>query len=153
MMRKFGIAAVALLALAVTASALAAATKKPTYSYKATMTPGQEVPKPKAPAKAGGTFKATVTENGAKRSIVWSLTFHNLSGAAVAAHIHLGKPGKTGDPILTLCGPCKSGMSGHASISTDVGDALEKGKAYVNVHTPKNPAGEIRGAAKLVAHT
>jgi hypothetical protein len=153
MMRKLGIAAVAVIALVVTASALAAGTKKPTYSYKATMTAGQEVPKPKAPAKAGGIFTATVTENGAKRSIVWKLTFHNLSGPAVAAHIHMGKPGTAGGVLLALCGPCKSGMTGHAAISTDVGDALEQGKTYVNVHTAKNAAGEIRGAAKLGAHT
>ncbi len=105
------------------------------------MTPKQEVPKPTAPAKAGGSFTATVTENGAKRSIRWTLTFHNLSGKAVAAHIHMGKPGVAGGVILALCGPCKTGATGHASISTDVGDALEKGKAYVNVHTAKNAAG------------
>jgi hypothetical protein len=36
------------------------------------------------------------------------------------------------------------------TISTDVADALEQGSAYVNVHTAKNAAGEIRGQAKLV---
>ena len=66
------------------------------------------------PAKAGGIFKATVTENGAKRSIKWKLTFHNLSGKAAAAHIHMGKPGVAGGVILALCGPCKSGMTGNA---------------------------------------
>jgi hypothetical protein len=152
-MRKLGAAVVALIVLAVTATALAAVAKE-TYSYKATMTLGQEVPKAKAaPATAGGSFKATVTENGAKRSIRWTLTFHNLSGKAVAAHIHMGKPGVAGPVILALCGPCKSGATGNLSTSTDVADALEHGKAYVNVHTAKNAAGEIRGAVKLVGHS
>jgi hypothetical protein len=30
-----------------------------------------------------------------------------------------------------------------------VAEAMRKGTAYINVHTPKNPAGEIRGQAKL----
>ena len=151
-MRKLGVALVVLIALATTAAALAA-TSKENYSYKATMTAKQEVPKPAAPAKAGGSFTATVTENGAKRSIRWTLTFHNLSGKAVAAHVHMGKPGVAGGVILPLCGPCQTGATGHASISTDVGDALEKGQAYVNVHTAKNAGGEIRGAVKLTGHT
>ncbi len=151
-MKRFGVAAIVLFALATTAAALAAVTKE-SYSYKATMTVKQEVPKPSAPAKAGGSFTATVTENGTKRSIRWTLSFHNLSGKAVAAHIHMGKPGVAGGVIVPLCGPCKSGGTGRASISTDAGDALEDGNAYVNVHTTKNAAGEIRGAVKLVGHT
>ena len=62
-MKKLGIAGVALVALVVTAAAVAAVTKE-AYSYKATMTAKQEVPKPKASATAGGVFTATVTENG-----------------------------------------------------------------------------------------
>ena len=106
------------------------------------------------PAKAGGVYTATVTENGAKRSIEWKLTFHNLSGpAARSAHPH-GQAGcAAGGVLLALCGPCKSGMTGHASTSTDVGDAIENGKAYVNVHTAKNGGGEIRGAVKLIGHS
>ena len=57
-MRKLGVALVVLIALATTAAALAA-TAKEHYSYKATMTAKQEVPKPAAPAKAGGSFAAT----------------------------------------------------------------------------------------------
>ena len=150
-MKRLAIFAITVVAVAATATAVAAVTRE-TYSYKATMTPKQEVPKPKASAKAGCSFTATVTEIGAKRSIRWTLTFHNLSGKAVAAHIHLGKPGTSGGVILALCGPCKTGATGKTATTTAVGDALEKGTAYVNVHTAKNAAGEIRGAAKLVSH-
>ena len=151
-MKKLGVATAIGVALLVAGAAFAAVAKE-SYSYKAAMTPSQEVPKPKASAKAGGTFTATVTENGAKRSIRWTLTFHNLSGKAAAAHIHMGKPGVAGGVILPLCGPCKTGATGRGSISKDVGDALEDGKAYVNVHTAKNAGGEIRGAVKLVGHS
>jgi hypothetical protein len=151
-MRKLGLVTIALVALAITAVAVAAVSKE-TYSYKATLTAKQEVPKPKASANAGGVFTATVTENGAKRSIRWKLTFHNLSGKAVAAHIHIGKPGVAGGVLLGLCGPCKNGATGNVATTTKVGDTLEHGKTYVNVHTAKNGGGEIRGAVKLVAQS
>ncbi len=148
-MRKLVPLALAGAVLAVAGVALAGASKS-SYSYRAAMTPGAEVPRPNAPAKAKGVFTATVTENGAKRSIRWTLTFNNLSGKAVAAHIHKGKAGVAGGVLFALCGPCKTGQNGRASISKDVGDALEEGRAYVNVHTAKNPGGEIRGQIKLV---
>ena len=37
-------------------------------------------------------------------------------------------------------------------VSKDVADVLERGVAYVNVHTSKNAAGEIRGQIKLLNH-
>lgn len=123
-----------------------------TYSFKATLTAAQEVPHPKAPAGAGGTFTAKSIEKGSTTTLRWTLKFHGLSGKAVAAHIHMGKKGKPGPVVVPLCGPCKASMSGTVKIKSDVEDALEKGGAYVNVHTPKNAAGEIRGQVKLVSH-
>jgi CHRD domain len=35
------------------------------------------------------------------------------------------------------------------TINETVIDALEKGKAYVNVHTKKNLPGEVRGQVKV----
>ena len=116
------------------------------------MSPGSEVPKPKAPAGARGVFTATVTESGSTRTISWKLTFSGLSGKAVAAHIHKGKAGVAGAVIVPLCGPCKNGQTGKVKVSKDVADVLERGGAYVNVHTSKNAAGEIRGQIKLLNH-
>jgi hypothetical protein len=143
---------IAVTALAASAVALGAPAKS-TYTYKAAMTVAAEVPKPSAPAKARGVFSATVTEDASARVIRWTLTFRNLSGKAVAAHIHKGKPGVAGGVLLGLCGPCKNGQTGKATISSAVADALEQGRAYINVHTAKNTAGEIRGQAKLVKST
>ena len=56
-----------------------------------------------------------------------------------------GKPGKAGPVLLALCGPCKSGQTGKAPLSETAGNAVKIGGAYVNVHTAKNPGGEIRG--------
>lgn len=120
-----------------------------TYSFTATLNRAQEVPKPKAPVAAGGTFTGKSTETKSATTFHWVLKFHGLSGKALAAHVHLGKNGKAGPVAIALCGPCKNGQSGTVKISSSAESALEKGGAYVNVHTAKNGAGEIRGQVKL----
>jgi hypothetical protein len=121
-----------------------------THAYHATMGTRAEVPRPNAPAKAAGTFNATVTERQGKATLRWTLTFRRLSGPAVAAHIHRGKPGMAGAVVVPLCGPCRTGQNKRQAIDGDLAEALEKGGYYVNVHTAKNAAGEIRGQLKLV---
>jgi hypothetical protein len=117
--------------------------------FSATLSMAQVTPHLKGinPAEQG-TFSAILTGTNLK----WTLTYSHLSGPAVAAHIHLGAPGKNGIALVALCGPpaCKSAMSGTAnSVTDDIGALMSKSGAYVNVHTDKNPEGEIRGEIKL----
>jgi len=151
-MKKLVALALALAAapLLVLVSTSAAGRTAETYSFKATLTAGQEVPAPVgAKANAGGNFSAKSTESKSKTTFRWTLTFRNLTGKAIAAHVHLGKKGVAGNVVVPLCGPCKNGQTGTATINSSVEDALEKGNAYVNVHTTKNQGGEIRGQIKL----
>ncbi|MEP6892576.1 MAG: CHRD domain-containing protein [Gaiellaceae bacterium] len=105
-----------------------------------------EVPKPTGVSSAAkGTFTLTLKHAGGKYTATWKLTFSGLTGKAVAAHIHRGAPGKAGPVLVSLCGPCKSGQSGKAKVSGAAANALNGKKAYVNVHTATNAAGEIRG--------
>jgi CHRD domain-containing protein len=92
-----------------------------------------------------GTGSFTGTLNG--RKLVWKLTFGKLTGPALAAHIHMGKAGKAGNVVVPLCAgtKCKSGVHGTATLTPAVLKAVKNGGAYVNVHTAKNPNGEIRG--------
>jgi CHRD domain len=134
-----GVAGVATLVLVVGTVALAAGAAT---HLKATLNAGQEVPKQAVKAPGGsGTFTATLTG----KKLVWRLVFRKLSGPAVAAHIHLGRPGKAGNVAVPLCGPCKSGASGKATLTSAQLKAILGGGTYVNVHTAKNPNGEIRG--------
>ena len=121
-----------------------AATPPPAKAVQlaATLNARQEVPKQavKAPA-ATGSFTGRLT--GTK--LTWSLSFRKLTGPATAAHIHLGRPGKAGPVAVPLCGPCVSGAKGSATLTAAQVKAVLGGGTYVNVHTAKNPAGEIRG--------
>ena len=101
-----------------------------------------EVPNPRGePVKAGGSFTATLV--GTK--LTWKLTYSNLSGKATAAHIHSGAKRKAGAVLVPLCGPCAATSGGSMKVSAAVAKALDSGDTYVNVHTAKNPNGEIRG--------
>ena len=81
------------------------------------------------------------------------LRFSGLTGRASAAHIHIGQRGKAGLVAVPLCGPCRNGARGTANLTAAALAALENGRAYVNIHTKKNLAGEIRGQIRAVALT
>ena len=149
-MKKFASLVVAGAAVALVVVAFAPAAAVDTYKVNATLKNNTEVPRAKGALLAKGSFSGQYVEkkNGSA-TLTWTLTFKHLTGTATAAHIHMGKVGVAGPVIVPLCGPCKNGMKGTAKISKSVIAALEGGKAYVNVHTPKNAAGEIRGQVKV----
>jgi CHRD domain len=143
------IGAVTLAALGLSGLALAAATGS-TYQMTANLKARSEVPAPKGvPSGATGLFTAKALEQANKTKISWKLTFSHLSGAANAAHIHLAKAGVAGPVVAALCGPCKTGQTGTAVVTPAQWNKIEKGGGYVNVHTAKNPGGEIRGQVKV----
>jgi CHRD domain len=127
-----------------------AAPQEDTYRLTAGLKAGAEVPKPQGvPTGASGRFTGTVVEQANDRArVTWRLTFSRLSGRAMAAHIHTGRVGKAGGVMAGLCGPCRSGQRGTAMISHAQLRTIRAGRAYVNVHTARNPAGEIRGQVR-----
>jgi hypothetical protein len=107
----------------------------------------QEVPKlvVKAPG-ATGLFRGTYVEHARSATLKWRLTYVHLTGTATAAHIHVGKPGAFGNVLVSLCAAnCRSGLTGTTKLSLKLVAQMQAGKIYVNVHTTKNPNGEIRG--------
>jgi ABC-type nitrate/sulfonate/bicarbonate transport system substrate-binding protein len=117
-----------------------------TYTLTGSLGPRAEVPKPRRAAASKATFRATLKQNG---RLTWRLTMNRLSRPATAAHLHLGAAGKAGPVRLTLCTKCKVRNSGTARVGSGLSNAIKAGQVYVNVHTPTNPAGEVR--AQLVA--
>ena len=149
MVKALGATVMAALALAGLALA---AQQKDTFTLNASLKARSETPKPAGvPAGAVGLFTGKAVEQGNDRaSLTWRLTFSKLSGRATGAHIHVGRPGKAGNVMLPLCGPCKNGQRGAANITHAQLKTIRAGGAYVNIHTVKNAAGEIRGQVKAV---
>jgi Cu/Zn superoxide dismutase len=126
----------------------------PAATLKTSLRASQERPKPKGSVRrARGAFSVTITKQGSSAVLAWRLTFSRLTGKAVAAHIHSGARGKAGPVIVPLCAPCRTGAQGRVTVNASVLNALESGNTYVNVHTAKNPAGEIRGQVGAAALT
>ncbi len=126
----------------------------PAATLRTSLRASQERPKPKGSVRrARGAFTVTITKQGSSAVLVWRLTFSRLTGKAVAAHIHSGARGKPGPVIVPLCAPCRTGARGRATVNASVLNALQSGRTYVNVHTAKNPAGEIRGQLGAAALT
>jgi CHRD domain len=144
-MRKLVALSTAVAFAALALSALSGAATSKSTVWTAALSSGQEVPKQVVKmAAAHGLFKGTLTGS----TLKWKLTFGSLTGAATAAHIHMAAKGKAGNVVVPLCGgtpACKSGMSGTAKLTPALLSAFKKHLLYVNVHTAKNPNGEIRG--------
>jgi CHRD domain len=142
MRRPFPLVAAALVAVGLFVAGLGlAASGSTSTKLTARLAAGSETPHPKGASRATGVFTATLTGS----SLSWRLTFSRLTGKALAAHVHLGRPGVAGPVAVPLCGPCVSGVHGTKKLTAKVRSALLTGGAYVNVHTARNPGGEIRG--------
>jgi hypothetical protein len=138
------------------------ATSARTFKLSARLTVGQERPvPPDSVQRARGTFTGTLVG----RRLTWKLTYTRLSGKAKAAHIHLGAPDTIGPIIVTLCTSrcippvdttCPCSVTGKGIVTDPFPDvktlnAIRAGRTYVNIHTAKNPRGEIRGKIVAVA--
>ena len=143
-MKKLYLAALSAALAVVVFTSVASGGAKVTSTLTAVMNASQEVPHPKgAMSGARGRFTGTLS-NGILK---WHLSFAHLTGRATAAHIHVGVKGKSGPVLVPLCGPCKSNASGTVKLANPAALSItnKPGGTYVNVHTSKNPAGEIRG--------
>ena len=110
---------------------------------KVTLTGAEETP-PVA-TSAIGTGSISIA---ADKTVRGTIKTTGMEGTV--AHIHLGAPGQSGPPIITL----EKGADGAWSVPagsklTDEQYASFKaGQLYVNVHSAEHKAGEIRGQLK-----
>jgi hypothetical protein len=117
-----------------------------TFGLKAVLDAHQQIPLQAVPtASARGVFSGTLRTGGSGGRVSWRLTVAGLTGRAVRADIRLAGAGKVGRSALTLCAPCRRSTRGTVLVVARVVRALERGGAYVEVHTLKNPRGETRG--------
>lgn len=105
-----------------------------------TLSGAEQVPAVRTSASGSGMI--TVGED---KSVSGSVTVSGL--APMAAHIHLGARGKTGPVAVGLTKTADNVWSVPAGAKfTDAQyQSFMAGETYVNVHTPANKGGEIRG--------
>lgn len=124
--------------------------------FTATITASQEVPAPADETPAGGIGSGTLLYNPSEGTLQFAFAYRGLSDAAAAAHFHNGAPGSAGPVVQTICGgpepsivgecPGASGfLQGTWEVPQEQVEALMQGDLYVNIHTPLNGPGELRG--------
>jgi hypothetical protein len=110
---------------------------------KVTLTGAEETPP--VTTSATGEGRITIDKD---HSVKGTIKTTGIDG--VAAHIHVGAPGQSGPPIITLT------KGAHGTWTVPAGSKLSdeqfasftSGNLYVNVHTPEHKSGEIRGQLK-----
>jgi hypothetical protein len=110
------------------------------HSVNVTLSGSEEVPPVATSASGSGTITIA-----ADKSVSGSVTTTGLGG--VAAHIHTGARGKNG-PIsvpMVKTGDNVWSLPAGAKLTDAQYEAFKAGDLYVNVHTPANKGGEIRG--------
>ncbi|MDH3260541.1 MAG: PQQ-dependent sugar dehydrogenase [Acidimicrobiia bacterium] len=128
--------------------------------FEAELAGDNEVPPVDSDAGGEASFKA----NPARTEVRYKLEVEDIE-SAVQAHIHIGAPGTNGPVVAFLFGPVPGGIDvdeeqtiaqGTLTAGNLVGPLagmtindllveMQRGNAYVNVHTVANPGGEIRG--------
>jgi CHRD domain-containing protein len=100
---------------------------------------------PPVTTSASGTGTITIA---ADKSVSGTIKTVGMEGTV--AHIHVGAPGQSGPPVITL----DRGADGVWSVPTgskltdDQYASFKAGNLYVNVHSAEHKAGEIRGQMK-----
>jgi hypothetical protein len=100
---------------------------------------------PPVTTSASGTGTIVV---GADKSVSGTIQTAGIEGTV--AHIHVGAPGQSGPPIITLTKGANGGWSVPAGskLTDDQFASFKSGNLYVNVHSAEHKAGEIRGQLK-----
>ena len=139
------------IALLVTAGFLTACTQMSNMMHsdsksaaeEVSLTGSNEVPPVTSPASGSGHVTVNADHSVSARIVVKDMT-------ATAAHIHMAAPGSNGPVIVPFVkqGDNTFVAPDGAKMSEEQYRAYKSGNTYVNVHSAKNPGGEIRAQLK-----
>jgi hypothetical protein len=110
---------------------------------KVTLTGAEETPPVTTSASATG----TITIN-ADKSVSGTLKTTGIDGTV--AHIHVGAPGQSGPPIITLTKGSDGlwSVPAGSKLTDEQYASFKAGNLYVNVHSAEHKPGEIRAQLK-----
>ena len=110
---------------------------------KVDLTGAQETP----PVTTSATGIATITIT-ADKSVSGTIKTKSVDGTM--AHIHVGAPGKSGPPIITLTKNADGVwmVPAGSKLTDEQYASFKAGDLYVNVHSAMHQPGEIRGQIK-----
>ena len=101
------------------------------------------------PVQTTGKGTAMLAYDPDTRSLSWTLEFSDLTGPATMAHFHgPAAAGANAPPVIWITKKGETPVSpvkGEAILTPEQAKDFTTGMWYVNVHTPNNPSGEIRG--------
>ena len=111
-------------------------------NFSANLTGANEVP----PADPDGAGTASISTDDVTNRICTRLEVRNI-GAVTAAHIHRGRAGVNGPPVVTLDAPDDDDSNDCDDVADALLDEIRRSPTdfYVNVHTAEHPDGAIRG--------
>jgi hypothetical protein len=147
-MRKFLVALVSGLALAVVVAGIATADDggRP---LSTTLTGAEEAP---GPGDANATGQADLTLNQGQNEVCFDISWADIDGTVFAGHIHVGPAGDPGPVVVTLFTGSFAGTDSVSGCAENVDAELIKAirhdpsAYYVNVHSrPNFPGGAVRG--------
>jgi hypothetical protein len=127
--------------------AVAPAADASTLAFKADLSGGGEAP----PNDSTGKGHVAATLDTETRTLNWTVTYSGVTGAPIGAHFHgpvsyHGLTSEENAPIqVGTPGSLASPFKGTSVIDEIQLKDLKDGRWYFNLHTPKFPAGEIRG--------
>ncbi len=129
--------------LAVSAAFLVFAGAALAVDVKVKLTGAEETPPVSTSASGAGTIAIA-----ADKSVSGTVKTTGIEGTV--AHIHVGAPGRSGPPIITLNKEANGVWSVPAGskLTDEQYASFKAGDLYVNVHSADHKAGEIRGQLK-----
>jgi hypothetical protein len=119
-------------------------------TFKAELRASSQTP----PTHSNGTGSVTATYDTNSKVLTWKGTHSDLTGPATSAHFH--GPAQAGQSagvaiwISTKGTPLPASFEGQATLTDAPAAEMMAGLWYVNIHTARYPAGEIRGQLELV---
>ena len=110
---------------------------------KVKLTGAEETPPVTTSASGAGTIQIA-----ADKSVSGTIKTKGIDGTV--AHIHVGAPGQSGPPIITLNKDANGVWSvpEGSKLTDEQYASFKAGNLYVNVHSAEHKPGEIRGQLK-----